>query len=197
MDLEEFIKMYDYPGSIVLLEGKRTVLEKDKSYLTDLAYQLAKNSKHIVFRSGNAGGSDELFAEGVAKVDAKRMEVVIPYTGHRKKANQNYATYALDELDVTAEPDLINYSLQNKGLKQQVQRYIEGKRDRFAIKAAYILRDTMKVLGNKEIPKATAALFYDDLIQPMTGGTGHTMLVCKEEGVPMFDQREWLEWIKS
>jgi hypothetical protein len=55
----------------------------------------------------------------------------------------------------------------------------------------------MKVLGNQEIPKATAALFYDDLTQPMTGGTGHTMLVCKEEGVPMFDQREWMEWIKS
>jgi hypothetical protein len=196
MDLQEFIKMYDYPGSIVLLEGKRTVLEKDKAYLTELAYQLAKNSKHIVFRSGNAGGSDELFAEGVAKVDAKRMEVVIPYTGHRKKANQNYSTHALDQLQIAEEPQLINYSLQNKGMKQQVQRYIEGKRDRFAIKAAYIIRDTMKVLGNKEIPKATAALFYDDLAKPMAGGTGHTMQVCEQEGVPMFDQTEWMKWIK-
>jgi hypothetical protein len=96
MTLQEFIQQYDIPGSIVLLEGKRSVLEQDKNKLTALGALLANSTQHMLFRSGNADGSDQYFSEGVASVDYKRLQVITPYTGHRKKSNQAYDTVSLD-----------------------------------------------------------------------------------------------------
>jgi hypothetical protein len=77
-----------------------------------------------------------------------------------------------------------------------VDQYVAGKKDRFSIKAAYIIRDTVKVIGTKDIPPATFGIFYDDLSDPVKGGTGHTMNVCRMNEVPLIDQKTWLDWLK-
>lgn len=41
----------------------------------------------------------------------------------------------------------------------------------------------MKVVGHSdEFPKPLCALFYVDPDDPMAGGTGHTIRVCRQEG---------------
>ena len=61
MTLNEFTKLYDKDDSIVLLEGKREVLENDKKKLTELGSVLTTKTKKILFRSGNADGAEYLF----------------------------------------------------------------------------------------------------------------------------------------
>ena len=58
MTLKEFIKHFDKEDSIVLLEGKRIVLENDADLLIQLGKTLASKTEHITFRSGNADSSD-------------------------------------------------------------------------------------------------------------------------------------------
>ncbi|MBL8520216.1 MAG: hypothetical protein JNK75_06045, partial [Betaproteobacteria bacterium] len=85
-------------SAVVLLEGTRELPEGDAPALTALAAHLARTFPHARFRTGNAKGSDEAFAAGVACVDARRIEFVLPYTGHR--AGQRPAaspTATLDE----------------------------------------------------------------------------------------------------
>lgn len=49
MTLKEFIKKYDKQHAVVLLEGKRNVLETDKEKLTALGKLLAtKTKKNVV-----------------------------------------------------------------------------------------------------------------------------------------------------
>jgi len=65
------------------------------------------------------------------------------------------------------------------------------------MKAAYIIRDTAKVLGAGVAKPTSLGIFYDDLDQPKTGGTGHTMIVCEGSNVPVIDQRVWFQWLLS
>jgi hypothetical protein len=195
MTLGEFIDNYDYPDSIILLEGKRNVLEADQPKLVALGELLASSTLHMVFRSGNAPGADDLFSSGVAKVDHKRLQVITPYSGHRKKSNVAYETFALDELNIAEEPEVIYQSKGNKKVEKLVDQFVAGEKHRNSIKAAYILRDTIKVIGTKAIPPTTFGIFYDDLNHPQTGGTGHTMEVCAQNNIPLIDQRVWMEWI--
>ncbi len=195
MTLNEFIERYDLDGAVILLEGKRNVLDADREKLIALGKVLASGSSKMIFRSGNAEGSDFLFSQGVAAVNRQRLQVITPYDGHRKKANLAYDTVSLDEINLASEPDIIYASKENKKIENQVNRYVEGERDKYAMKAAYIIRDTVKVLGTGNIPQATFGIFYDDLRKPMEGGTGHTMRVCLKHEVPIIDQRVWFNWI--
>ena len=63
-------------------------------------------------------------------------------------------------------------------------------------RARYLLRDTLKVIGSESIglAPATLALFYVNAANPMAGGTGHTLRVCRQYGIPAFDQSLWLGW---
>jgi hypothetical protein len=105
----------------------------------------------------------------------------------------------LDQLDLASEPDITYYSKKNNPSVNLVDRYENGFRDRSAMKGAYLLRDTLMVVGAKglNVPRATFAIFYDDLKKPRTGGTGHTMNVCESLGIPFIDQREWLSWLEK
>ncbi|HEY5500271.1 MAG TPA: hypothetical protein VIK20_07815 [Bacteroidales bacterium] len=76
-----------------------------------------------------------------------------------------------------------------------VDHYVLGHRDHITLKAAYIIRDTIKVLGTDKIKPATFGIFYDDLKNPIQGGTGHTMQVCRLNGIPIIDQSIWFEWL--
>ncbi len=196
MILDEFIQKYDFPGSVVLLEGKREVADADKLKLVDLGKLLTEKTRHMIFRSGNADGADNYFSQGVAEMDAERLEVIIPYTGHRKKTNIANKTYDLDSIDLKNEKDVIEQSIKNKKLKNLISKYVSGVRNRNTIKAAYIIRGTVKVIGTSIISKASFAIFYDDLDKPKTGGTGHTMLVCEQNNIPVINQITWFEWLK-
>jgi hypothetical protein len=195
MTLQEFIKQFDKPNSIVLLEGKRNVLEPDKERLIALGNLLTSKTKSMIFRSGNAEGSDQLFSDGVTAVDYKRLQVITPYSGHREKTNQAYETISLDEISIAAEPEVVYQSKSNKKTEKLIDQFVSGNKNRYTIKAAYIIRDTIKAIGTDRIKPATFGIFYDDLDKPKEGGTGHTMKVCEQNNIPIIDQKIWFKWL--
>lgn len=195
MTLNQFIKRYDFEGSFILLEGKRDVLENDRERLTALGKLLASRTTKLMFRSGNASGADQFFSNGVTAVDPSRLQVITPYSGHRKKTNHAYETISLDDIDIASEQEVIYESKSNKKTEKLVDKYVAGEKNRLTIKAAYILRDTVKAIGTEEIPPATFGIFYDDLAHPATGGTGHTMNVCEQNDIPVINQEVWFKWL--
>ncbi len=95
----------------------------------------------------------------------------------------------LDQRTITASPD--------------TQRLVQACRDRdgegaLAAKGKYLLRDTLKVVGSPDLQlhPATAAVFYVNENDPFSGGTGHTIRVCLEHGVPVIMQGAWRNWLK-
>lgn len=195
MTLKEFIEQFDKPNSIVLLEGKRNVLEADKEKLMALGRLLASKTKRILFRSGNADGSDQFFSDGVTSVDNKRLQVITPYSGHRKKTNKAFDTISLEDINIAAEPEVVYQSKSNKKTEKLIDKFVSGDKNRFTIKAAYIIRDTIKAIGTDEIKPAAFGIFYDDLDKPKSGGTGHTMNVCEQNNIPIIDQKTWFKWL--
>lgn len=195
MHFKHFIDKYDFKNSVILLEGKRDVLEEDKSKLFSLGKLLATQSSQMTFRSGNAEGADHFFSEGVASIDPGRLEVIIPYTGHRKKSNKASNSIALDNINIIDEPEVIYQSKKNKKTVNLIDQFVSGKKDRFTLKAAYIIRDTIKAIGTKEIKPADFGIFYDNLNDPRSGGTGHTMNICEINGIQIIDQKIWFEWL--
>jgi len=195
MELNTFIQTYDWPQAVVLLEGKRKVLAADAPKLVELGALLARHTKHILFRSGNADGSDYLFSKGVVSVHPLRLQVITPYTGHRQKTNLAYDSISLDDIDMAAE-ELIYQTKSNMRVSNLVDQYVAGERTHFSIKAAYLLRDTVKVIGTDTLSPASFAIFYDDLKKPKTGGTGHTMQVCDNKSIPRINQQVWFDWLQ-
>jgi len=197
MTLELFIEKYDLPGKIVLLLGKRNVLAEDEEKVIELGSKLTQATKHILFRSGNAAGSDELFVKGVSKMASERIQLITPYSGHRKKASSTFYSIPLDALDVVNEPELLYHSKQDKKNKNLIERYEQGFKDANAMKGAYLLRDTLMVVGAQgvNVKRADFAIFYDDLSLPKKGGTGHTMNVCDSLGIPYITQKTWMDWL--
>lgn len=196
MELSRFIELYDNPQTVVLLEGKRVVAPNDKQRIAELGHILSHNTKHIVFRSGNADGADNYFSKSFLGKDLlERFEVVVPYNGHRRHSNP-FRTINLEDLHLTQDCDLVVQSKTHKSLKRLIELYVSGERNKLSYKAAYILRDTLKVLGLPEsgIAPASFALFYDDLSNPRKGGTGHTMNICEMNNVPFITQDIWMKW---
>ncbi len=197
MKFKDFITRFDNENSIVLLEGKRKVLDADKTQLTSLGKLLASKTTKMTFRSGNAEGADHFFSAGVTSVDPKRLQVITPYSGHRIKTNIAFETFSLDDINLATEPDLIYQSKSNKKTEKLIDQFVAGDKNRFSIKAAYIIRDTIKVIGTVKIKPATFGIFYDDVDDPMTGGTGHTMKVCLQNNIPIADQNIWFKWLEE
>ena len=194
-NFNDFLNQYDKPTTIILLEGKRTVLPSDVEKLILLGEFLAKNTTHCRYRSGNASGADELFCKKIIELIPERLEIIIPYSNHRKSKHANYSVTSLDNIDLVQEPELIYGSKQGTSNDSLIDAYALGNRNRYAIKAAYLIRDTAKVLGTTQLAKASFGLFYDDLSKPMTGGTGHTMKVCTKQKVPFINQSTWFDWL--
>jgi hypothetical protein len=101
----------------------------------------------------------------------------------------------LDEVNIVAEPEVILQSKGNKKTEKIIDKFVSGDKNRFTIKAAYIIRDTIKAIGTKEIGPATFGIFYDDLENPMAGGTGHTMNICAQNNIPIINQEQWFKWL--
>jgi hypothetical protein len=199
MEFQKFLESYDKPGFIVLLEGKRVVSEDDQQKLLKLSAILLYHTNHMVFRSGNASGADELFCSVIMEHAPERLELITPYSSHRKKqsSHNQIKKYSIDTIDFVEEPGLVYGTKMGTKNDKLVDSYVSGDRNKNSIKAAYLIRDTAKVLGTSTIPKANFALFYDDLANPKSGGTGHTMKVCDEFGLPYINQETWFEWLKS
>jgi hypothetical protein len=196
MTSTDFFANYNLENTIILLEGKRNVIELDKEKLIQFGKFLATNLPKAKFRSGNADGADFYFSKGVLQMAPERLQVITPYENHRQMANNAYETISLDQIDLTNEPEVVYQSKSNKKTKSLIDKYVGGAKDRFAIKAAYIIRDTVKVTGtNSGIPPINFAFFYDDLDNPKIGGTGHTMEVCEINKVPYLTQSAWGQWI--
>jgi hypothetical protein len=112
-----------------------------------------------------------------------------------KKTNIAYDTIDLDTINVAEEPDVLLQSKSNKKMEKLIDQFVAGDKNRHSIKAAYIIRDTIKAIGTDEIKPATFGIFYDDLENPQTGGSGHTMNVCGQNGIPIIDQNTWFKWL--
>ena len=194
MTFENFCNKY--ANGIILLEGKRTVKQEDQEKLIAIGKLVATHLPNATFRSGNADGSDYFFSQGVSEVNSNQLEVITPYTNHRNKYNVAGTTHALDTINLVNEPEVVYHSKNHKPTKSLVDKYVAGNNDKYAIKAAYILRDTVKVLGtNAGIYPITVALFYEDLENPMQGGTGHTQRVCLENNIPFINQTTFFDWL--
>jgi mRNA-degrading endonuclease HigB of HigAB toxin-antitoxin module len=147
------------------------------------------------FRSGNAAGADQFFSIGVASIDSELLQVITPYSGHRQKTKLAYETVSLDNIDLAAEPEVVFQSKNNKKTNKLIDQYVSGNKNRITIKAAYIIRDTIKVIGTHNVEPATFGIFYDDLDNPRTGGTGHTMDICEKNNIPIINQKELFKWL--
>lgn len=196
MTLSEFTAIVvATPEAVVLLEGRRVILDHDAALATHTASMLAKHYPALRFRSGNAEGADQAFSDGIAQVAPWRLQIVAPYASHRKSARHAQAVYDSPESLSSVREDEVAYktakaSPKNKGLIEK-----RDKKGALAAKAAYLIRDTMKVTGHSEMfPKPVCALFYVDLKDPLAGGTGHTIRVCQQEGVPYAFQDCWQQW---
>ncbi len=189
---------------VVLLEGKRVVKKEDERKLIKLGkILLEKLPKNTIFRTGNATGSDELFVSHIVEIAPERVEFLLPYEKHRKKIINSHSVYVSMEqmvkkgLNQDSEIVIITKSMNKKNSKL-IEKYIDGEINRFTIKAPYLLRDTVKVTGFEKLRlnKASFAIFYDDLENPVSGGTGHTIKVCENQDVECVNQTEWLEMLE-
>lgn len=161
--------------------------------LIDLGAMLAKELPDAIFRSGNAEGSDTLFTRGVESVDPARMQVITPVAGHRKK-NIHPLSYVVPLSAITTvNEERLAYHTNAASPKNR--RVIEKRNEvpRLKNTANYLLRDTLKVLGDPDegLAPATAAVFYTKP-DSMSGGTGHTIRVCQQHQVPVFLQKDWM-----
>lgn len=193
MTLDEFIEQYDRPGVVLLFFGKRKIQFAEAVRVHNLGKLLVSKTQHILFRSGNAEGADETFINGVAEVD--RVQLIIPWNGHRKKARAGYLFHSLDDLTILNEDRAAYTAFTNQRNARLVTRYFEGYRDRTRSISAPIIRDAVMVVGHGDIPPATVALFWDDLSDPETGGTGATLGFLRFNEIAAFNQEVWREWL--
>lgn len=186
------------PSGVVLLEGRRSIPAEFAPRAEAIARALALHFPFLRFRSGNAEGSDEAFSRGVASVDPARLQIVAPYQGHRKKAHIAGASYASPTSLGSADIDEVaRLSIAANPARRELIALRE-RNPRFAAKAAYLLRDTMKVLGHSDqFTRPVCALFYIDPADPYAGGTGHTVKVCEHLGVPYAFQSSWAAWFAN
>jgi hypothetical protein len=185
------------PHPVVLLEGTRK-LPAGRKYndVVRFAQWLADRYRLAVFRTGNATGSDDAFAKGVKKVDPSRLQYVLPYTGHRRNEIDS-ASYqmSIDDLDCSMTELVDRYTVAASPERSSMFRRTDAELPpKVRAQAQYLLRDTLKVIGNKTMGPATVGLFYVNEDDPMKGGTGHTIRVCRARAVPVAFQDEWLTW---
>ena len=196
MTLEQFKAAYDKPLAVILLGGKRNVANNDKNDLLALGKLLTLTMKHATFRSGNTGGADALFCEYVKARHPNRLELILPYSKHRAKQTGMATTYAVDEIDLRNEHRVLELISRNKEHTHLVDIHLGTALRSIVAKAAYMLRDAIKVTGTMSgILPATAGLFYEDLSNPKAGDTGYTMQMCDAANVPWFDQSVWMPWL--
>ena len=190
-ELSKAIKRATRP--VVLLEGTRSLGRESEPLVEAFAAQLAVSLPSAIFRSGNAPGSDQAFARGIASVDVSRLEIVVPYTRHRlTERPEGVRVLSLDDID--DDDELGRLTLDASPIYEKLfdSRAINAS----AAKVKYLLRDTLKITGHqgKDFAPATAGLFWVNPLKPKQGGTAHTMRVCQKMGLPLWTQEKWENW---
>ncbi len=183
---------------VVLLEGTRNVPEENQNKLTLFAAEIAKQYPDMIFRSGNASGSDELFAKGIEYVDATRMEQMLPYpNANKKRLHKDSPVLSLSDLTREEIQELADLSIEaTPSYKNLIDMYMkEFKKNRLTIKAIYLLRDALKVTGLKRLDyePADIGIFYKSTNKPLGGGTGHTIRMCELRNIPVLGQDDWMK----
>ena len=198
MTLSEFRNLAVGDSPVVLLEGRRAISDSDASLARGFANRMAREFVRLRFRSGNAEGSDEAFSAGVAEVDASRLQVIAPYATHRKKVRYADAIYSSPESLSTVQEAAITEATVAATPRNANVVYKRTGSPKLAAKAAYLIRDTMKVFGHsEEFGPPVCGLFYVDLSDPEAGGTGHTIRVCRQHGIPVAFQDSWMHWFAA
>jgi hypothetical protein len=182
---------------VILLEGTRQLPVEKRPVLADVGRKLAKAFPLAVFRSGNATGTDEAFAAGVATVPGSKLQLVLPTPGMGRSRRPTSATcLALDDLSLEERQHLARESLAASPENHRLfDLYLRGQSGNPAYaKAQYLVRDALKVIGSpaRQLAPATVALFFINNIGPTSGGTAHTIRLCERQKVPVFTQRDWL-----
>ncbi len=178
---------------VVLLEGTRALRDEADARVSAFAAQLARRFPRAVFRSGNAPGSDQAFARGVAMVDVSRLEIVLPYERHRLSERPEGArVLALESIEDHRE--LSKLTLVASPIYERL--FASSAINASAAKLRYLLRDTLKIVGDEAagFAPATAGLFWINPAKPDTGGTAHTIRVCRKWDVPVWTQSQWESW---
>lgn len=184
---------------IILLEGTRKVPESEVKRLHDLAAFLASSLPNAVFRSGNAQGSDSHFFHALAAENPERLEYILPYPGSGKKRIQPMArVFSLEDLNQEENAALVKSTLAaSPDLEDLVTMFLARGRNRVTVKAMYLLRDALKVIGAPSISLRPAdfGFFFVNPEKPFSGGTGHTIRVCQKMGVPVYTKDDWGGWV--
>lgn len=195
MTFNDFLSKHDNNDSIIILAGKREVAKADEEKLVQLGQLLAKRTKNALFRSGNASGADYLFSSGIAEIDNTLLQVITPWEGHRRKFELTKDVIPLESIDLHRESEVVLQSKLHRSTERLIDSYISREKAGNYMAAAYIIRDTIMVIGTEELSPATFGIFYDDLNKPERGGTGHTLKTCRRNNLPYIDQRTWFGWL--
>lgn len=185
------------PGAVILLEGTRQLPAQMRPALVEMGRSLAEAFPLAVFRSGNAAGTDEAFAEGVTSVPGAKLQLVLPTPGMGRSRRPASATCAaLDDLPLEERQHLVGECLAASPENRRLfDLYLRGQSGNPAYaKAQYLVRDALKVVGSPslQLTPATVALFFVNNSAPISGGTGHTIRLCERRQVPLFSQNDWL-----
>ncbi len=183
---------------VVLLEGTRKVTKDAQQDLIKLTTYLANKYPQAIFRSGNASGSDELFAKGIESVDASRMQQVLPYpNANKKRLHSDSPVMSLADLNLEELQQLAQLGIKATPSYQSLFKlYLKDqKKTRVTIKAMYLLRDALKIIGCPRLAFASADMgyFFTDTSNPTGGGTGHTIRMCEISNIPVLTQDDWLK----
>jgi len=185
------------PSGTVLLEGRRKISDEMAHQAEQVASWLSSEFPLMRFRSGNATGADEAFSQGVIEVDPSRLEIFAPTARHRAKSRHPDVTY-ISTADIPTD-ELPQIESATKTSSPKYERLIDKRESvpQLKSKANYLLRDTLKVAGSPSLDYTVPvlALFYIDPADPDAGGTGHTIRVCRDFGIPVVTQLEWQHWI--
>jgi hypothetical protein len=195
----DVLSLLEQGEPVVLIEGRRALPDGVAEQLEGVGAYLADRYPNVIFRSGNAEGSDTAFSLGVVSIDPSRMEYVLPSPNMGKKRRHPDSPFSsLSELPQEELERLCDLSVEvspkSKPLTFAACGRIQSRP--LAGRGRYLLRDTMKVLGSPALNLAPAVLglFYVDLADPDAGGTGHTIRVCRQHNVPVVFQNEFLGW---
>lgn len=192
--LDQWVKRS--PDGVVLLEGRRDIPAGAALKATQVSALLALRYPHLRFRSGKAEGADAAFSGGVAQVDSQRLQIITPYPGHRKSAQYPGGDLCITRGSERRTKTHDNGTNRHRDTAQcwfgETGRQVWPRR----AKAAYLIRDTIKVAGGSdEFPKPICALFYVNPTNTMAGGTAHTVRVCEKAGIPTVFQDAWAHWV--
>lgn len=203
MTFNDFVKIASQiKNPVILLEGTRKINQSNYEDLMKLSRELAGAFPEAVFRTGNAVGTDEAFAKGVNEVQPKRLQYILPYkTMGKKRIHKDSYVLSLDDISEDEMTEIINQTVQASPKYKKIITIYEReiKNRRLYYKATYLLRDTLKVLGSEKLGFAPAniGIFYVNIESPDSGGTGHTIRVCRNNNVMVFEQTVWMKWINK